>query len=96
MSNLRLPFPIVPAAAGEPSHYSQYGVGGLHYVGTANDLTGISENLKEPGMIVFVTSTKDLYTWTGTSWESLGYVQQDSLISDINDVKDLLEWGEFD
>jgi hypothetical protein len=96
MSNLRLPFPIVPAAAGEPSHYAKYGVGGLHCVETANDLSGISENLKEPGMIVFVSSTKDLYTWTGSFWVSLGYVQQGSLEEDIDDIKDLLDWKEFD
>jgi hypothetical protein len=87
----------MPASAGEPSHYSRYGVGGLHYVETSSGLSGISENLKEPGMIVFVLDTHDLYTWTGTSWDPLGYVQRETLDSDIGDaINDLLGWREFE
>lgn len=96
MSNLKLPFPIVPAASGEPSHYARYGVGGLHYVGTADSLSEIPESLKEPGMLVFVKDVRDIYTWTGDAWALLGYVHQELFEADIEDIRNLLTWEEFE
>jgi hypothetical protein len=96
MSSLRLPFPLVPASPGEASHYAKHGVGGLHYVGTADSLADIPETLKEPGMIVFVSDTHDLYTWTGSAWVLIEYVHQDFFESSVEDIMDLLRWEEFE
>ena len=96
MSSLRLPFPIVPLASGEPSHYAKHGVGGLHYVGTVDSLGDIPDKLKEPGMIVFVSGTQDLYTWTGTEWASLEYVHNDLFEASLEDIRTSISWVEFE
>jgi len=96
MSNMRLPFPIVPAVPGEVSHYAKYGAGGLHYVGSVDSLDDISDEIKEVGMLVFVGETNDLYTWTGTDWVILEYVKKSLFESDLEDIKNLIDWGEYE
>lgn len=82
----------MPATSGEPSHYAKDGVGGLHYVGTADNLADFPANLKEPGMLVFVRDVLDLYTWTGSEWISLGYLRMGDLEADL---RNLIGWREF-
>jgi hypothetical protein len=86
----------MPPTAREPSHYSRYGVGGLHYVETIDDFSEISEIFRESGMLVFVSNTQDLYTWTGNSWSLVNYVHQDLFDTNIEDIRDLLEWEEHE
>lgn len=96
MSSLKLPFPIVPAASGEPSHYSKYGVGGLHYVGSVENLADIPVNLKEPGMIVFVMGDQSMWFWTGSAWNNLEIAKASTISGDLEDIRNLLKWEEFE
>ena len=96
MTNMKLPFPIVPAAAGQPSHYSSYGAGGLHTVATESDLASFPEGLKETGMLCFVRDTQAIWFWSGTEWVNLDIAKGSLITGDITDLVNELTWKEYE
>lgn len=74
INGTNLAAPIVPFTDADvyPTHYAQYGHGGLRTVGTNANRDAIPMELRENGMLVFVDDNGKYYKWiNGSTWEEL-------------------------
>ena len=69
--------PIAPSATGDiyPTHFSKYGLGGLQSVGSTAERNAITNERREVGMLVYVSSLNKYYSLVGstsnTGWQEM-------------------------
>lgn len=72
---------LVPSVSGQPTHSDAYGEGGFRVVSTLTDRNAIPTDFKKAGMVVHVTANGKSYSWTGSTWDENGFIDDASLVT---------------